>query len=321
MSPAQHRSSAPSPYLPSLTFNQSLVCGAVGRASQVLALFPVDTVKTRVQAARSISSPNSPLKPLFTAIAQGHLYSGVAVSLLGQVPYGMLTFGFYESLRSTLSKSSLNLPKSLQIVIAASLGDAVGSLWLTPSEVIKSKSQTGMYPTPLSTARAIASQGPLAFYQGYFAAIARDVPFRAIQLFLFERCRDWYSRRARSSHPNKTISPVENLLIGALSGTATAVVTTPLDVIRTRMMSQPSGKDAIYKNALDCISKTFTNEGTRAFFRGLGPRVLLVGPASAVFFVTYEATKSFLRSRSARKNMAKVSLSPRRCHRLRQYRS
>lgn len=298
-----------------LTIPQSLACGALGRAAQIVAVFPVDTVKTRMQSSWRATNvvTGQTASPQFgqfgKAVGQGRLYSGVGVTLIGQVPYAMLTFGLYETIRSRLNKSYPKIPDWLRIMLAASIGDAVGSLWLTPSEVIKSKTQTGLYSSPWSTIRAIGSSGPAGFYQGYAAALARDVPFRAIQMFLYEQCRRTYINRFASNRP-ENISPLENLLIGAVSGSITAFVTNPVDVIRTRVMSQPVGAQALYRNAFDCVVKTLSNEGLPALLRGAGPRTFMVGPASAIFFLTYETTKTFFRRRGSRSSLASCPSCP-----------
>lgn len=289
-----------------LTVPQSLACGAFGRLVQILTMYPVDTIKTRIQVSRSSAAVQlSPLGAISAAVRQGTLYRGAAFSLLGQLPYGMLTFGLYETLRTAFNRRFPRLPQWAQIILAASAGDGIGSLWLTPSEVVKSKTQAGLYASPVAAVRATAKQGSRFFYQGYPAAIARDIPFRAIQLTLYERFRSWYVSRRPGG--GTTLAPWENLLIGAMSGTLTAMATTPLDVVRTRMMSQTSGPQALYKNALDCAVKTVSREGPTALFKGLAPRCVLLGPSSAVFFLAYEASKSFFRRRDPQKNVVTVS--------------
>lgn len=283
-----------------LTVPQSLACGAIARATAIFSMFPVDTIKTRMQVSSTTSAQgSSSASSLVSALGKGSLYRGVTVSLIGQVPYAMLSFGLYEILRSRVFEHPrLNFPDWLSITLAASIGDTIGSLWLTPTEVLKSKTQAGLFPGPFAAARGMASSGPGAFYQGYSAAIARDVPFRVLQLYLFERVRSWYiSKRSTMS---TVLSPLENLFVGAVSGTITGTLTLPFDVIRTRMMSQPVGQAALYRNALDCVVKTVKSEGLSSMMKGLGPRVVLIGPSSAVFFVAYEAVKSFFKSRGRR---------------------
>lgn len=304
LSPLHYLASATAP---ALTLTQNIACGAVARAAQILAMYPVDTIKVRIQVSRTSKST---LSAVSAAIRQGTLYRGVAFSMLGQVPYGMLTFGAYESLRSYFKTSLHDCPEWLQIIFAASMGDAMGSLWLTPSEVVKSKTQAGLFPSPFAAVKATAAQGPSSFYQGYSAAIARDIPFRAIQLSLYERLRSLYANSPIRVENKKPLSALENLLLGAVAGTITAATTTPLDVIRTRMMSQASGTSALYKNAIDCVVKTVSREGPTALFKGIVPRCLLIGPSSAVFFLAYETTKSFFRRQQRGREIAHVSKTP-----------
>ncbi|CAN8068046.1 unnamed protein product [Agarophyton chilense] len=292
-----------------LSIPENLACGAIARTAQIVSTFPIDTIKIRVQVSGiSMSSSSvavSPLSRISSAITKGHLYRGASVSLMGQVPYGMLTFGTYETLKTVFAQSRLQTwPDWARTVLAATIGDAIGSLWLTPSEVVKSKTQAGVYASPFQAINSLSKQGPLAFYQGYSAAIARDIPFRIIQLLMFERSRAWYMKRTNKSLDR--ITPLENLLIGAFAGTITGFTTCPLDVIRTRMMSQPKGT---YKNALDCVTKLLAKDGPGALMRGIIPRCLVIGPASAIFFFTFEASKAFFRSRTPSSVMRRAAFS------------
>ena len=53
-------------------------------------MYPVDTIKTRLQMG-------------MPAFAGGTLFNGVAGSLVGQIPYGTLTFGSYEVYKEMLA--------------------------------------------------------------------------------------------------------------------------------------------------------------------------------------------------------------------------
>jgi hypothetical protein len=64
------------------------------------------------------------------------------------------------------------------------------------------------------------------------------------------------------------------------------------------MMNQQILKDGtnkeIYKNSLDCITKTIRNEGVLALYKGFIPSYLRLGPWSMIFFLTYEKCKDVL---------------------------
>lgn len=282
---------------------ENLACGAIARFAQNSAMYPVDTIKTRVQVSRSVSSAGGiGASKLRAAVAKGGLYRGLPLSLAGNVPYGMITFGLYETIKTEMfGKRFPRVPKSLAIVLSACIGDAVGSLALTPAEVVKSKTQAGLYKNSAAAVRSIASKaGMRGFYQGYGAALSRDLPFRAIQLTLYENSRQRYSSWVARRH-HRDMTAVENLLMGAACGSVTAGFTTPLDVIRTRMMSQSPGAGAAYSSAIDCLTKTVRTEGLMSLYKGIVPRIALIGPSAAIFFVAYEQSKSWFRNRQNQK--------------------
>lgn len=76
---------------------------------------------------------------------------------------------------------------------------------------------------------------------------------------------------------------------GAAAGAVTGLVTTPLDVIKTRLMIQ--GQDRVYKGVVDCATKIAREEGTAALFRGWEPRVIWIGLGGCVFFTALEEAK------------------------------
>lgn len=71
------------------------------------ASYPVETIKTRMQMGGGTAS----LKGGFLA-----MYAGLGGSLVGQIPYGMLTFGTYEMYKAAMLK---NLPVRASIYLSS----------------------------------------------------------------------------------------------------------------------------------------------------------------------------------------------------------
>jgi solute carrier family 25 S-adenosylmethionine transporter 26 len=260
----------------------SLAASAVARAASTVVMFPLDTLKTRLQSADTAAL--GPREALRKVLTQGHFYRGLGSTLFGQVPYGALTFGTYECYKQALEEWGL-ASRRLRWMLAAVLGDLTGSLWLTPSELIKQQLQnmhnTGTRAAQAATVWQVIGQnwrqyGIAGFYRGYSGQVARDVPFRAIQLLLFEDARERLERYRR-----RALTPLENLAVGAYAGCLTAAVTTPLDVIKTRLMT-----DRTYRHAGDALWQLLRTQ-PRALFRGIVPRVLYIAPSSAIFFIVY----------------------------------
>ena len=85
----------------------------------------------------------------------------------------------------------------------------------------------------------------------------------------------------------------ESSLCGSVAGGIAAGLTTPLDVVKTRLMTQTGGKGAAgnYQGLLDCLVRVAKEEGVGALYRGLVPRVVNIALGGAIFFGAYEAFK------------------------------
>lgn len=256
---------------------------------------PVDTIKTRMQ----MELPN-PLK--LTG-----LYNGVAGSLVGQVPYGVLTFGSYEIYKEALLKRLPNVKPAFVYALSAILGDITGSGWLCPSEVLKQKLQAGMYSNTGEALRGIWSKGGIGgFYEGYFGGLARDIPFRVAQLTSYEVTKNFYlGMKARKMKANAfdakerdaisaeklELSAGDAALCGAIAGSFSAAITSPLDRIKTLLMTDSA---AYGGSVASCVGKIWREEGVRGFGAGLVPRVVYIAPSVAIFFIAYEQVQQKL---------------------------
>lgn len=210
------------------------------------------------------------------------IFNGVAGSLFGQVPYGVLTFGSYEMYKEALLERFPNVKPIFVYAMSAILGDLTGSGWLCPSEVVKQQMQAGMYK---STSEAVSSilqkKGVVGLYEGYFGGVARDVPFRVAQLTTFELTKALALRlkAKRQSTYDKTgeleLSPFEAAACGAVAGSISAAVTSPLDRIKTLLMTDSA---AYGGNVISCAAKIWAQDGIAGFAQGIVPRVVYIAP-------------------------------------------
>ena len=83
-------------------------------------------------------------------------------------------------------------------------------------------------------------------------------------------------------------------LVGAIMGT-------PADVVKARMMNQPTdakGRGTLYKSSFDCLNRTLTNEGFFGLYKGFVPCWLRMAPWSLTFWLSYEQIRKFFGARS-----------------------
>lgn len=86
-----------------------------------------------------------------------------------------------------------------------------------------------------------------------------------------------------------------HLLAGGTAGTVGAIVTCPLEVVKTRLQS--SAKAALNvdnPNMIKSFSTIVKHEGWKALFKGLGPNLVGIAPSRAIYFSTYSSVKSLL---------------------------
>jgi len=81
-----------------------------------------------------------------------------------------------------------------------------------------------------------------------------------------------------------------NAVSGAVAGALGAAVTTPLEVLKTRLQVQTRRK---YRTILGSLGLIVREEGIRGLYRGLAPTLLALPPNWAIYFCTYEALRGY----------------------------
>uniref|UniRef100_A0A7C9EBW8 Mitochondrial carrier protein n=1 Tax=Opuntia streptacantha TaxID=393608 RepID=A0A7C9EBW8_OPUST len=253
------------------------IAGAVAGGVVESVLYPIDTIKTRLQAAHGGGK-----------IVLKGLYSGLYGNLAGVLPASALFVGVYEPVKKKLLETFPDNLSALAHLSAGAIAGAVSSIVRVPTEVVKQRMQTGQFATaPNAVHMIISREGFRGLYAGYGSFLLRDLPFDAIQFCIYEQLRMGYKLAAR-----RELNDPENAIIGAFAGAITGAVTTPLDVIKTRLMIQGSTKQ--YKGICDCVRAIMREEGSHVFLKGIGPRVLWIGIGGSIFFGVLEKTKQVL---------------------------
>lgn len=87
-------------------------------------------------------------------------------------------------------------------------------------------------------------------------------------------------------------TPEEHLLIASQTGAATSILTNPIWVIKTRMLSSGSHTPGAYRSFVSGATQILRTEGIPGFYRGLVPA--LFGVSHGAFqFMAYEKLKSY----------------------------
>ena len=259
-------------------FTYALLSGGLAGTTVDLSLFPLDTLKTRLQSSQGFLASGG-----FTGI-----YRGVGSAIIGSAPGAALFFCTYEYSKSLLSRQQYGEKWApVEHMVAASAGEIAACAVRVPTEVIKQRAQAGLYGSSLGALKGILSQRStiglrgvwLELYRGWSITVLREVPFTVIQFPLWEAMKSY----RKSQTGRESVSAAESGLFGSAAGAVAAAFTTPLDVLKTRMML------AEKKVGLgEMGSRIWRESGPKAFMAGLGPRVMWISIGGAIFLGSYQ---------------------------------
>ncbi|KAG2484718.1 hypothetical protein HYH03_016465 [Edaphochlamys debaryana] len=261
----------------------NLAAGATAGCAVELALYPIDTIKTRLQAMIG----GGGFKALMASGGGKGLYAGVWGNLAGVAPASAIFMAFYEPVKQAVQREMPEDRQFMGPVVAGMVAGTASSLIRVPTEVIKQRLQTGEFKGAVTALRTVmAREGVRGLYAGYGAFLLRDLPFDAIEFVAYEQLKKVYGTAIK-----RELNPGETSIIGAFAGGFTGVITTPLDVLKTRLMTQ--GASGRYKNLFDATVQIARTEGMGAFMSGWQPRLIWISLGGFVFFPVLEAAKRY----------------------------
>lgn len=245
------------------------------------------------------------------------------------------------------SRSVLQLPfaHSLPIPIvhgiASCTAEMVSCLMLTPAEVLKQNAQivnnvaagqnAATTKTNVTAMRQVLAKfkgHPWRLWSGYTALVGRNLPFTGLQFPMFEYVRshviDWWKRRKDVAgrkggrYSEQTEQLIERVgltgISASVSGTVASTLTTPIDVVKTRLMlsatagsgsggggdTQSESVKRPTKGTLAVGKEIFQREGIRGLFKGGGIRAGWTAIALSLYLSIYEGGRVYLEIRRKR---------------------
>lgn len=140
----------------------------------------------------------------------------------------------------------------------------------------------------------IATEGSYrALYRGLITNVVGNSTSWALYFYFYAHTKDLF----RNSHPTKPEQPLTSLdyfLASGLAGVATAVLTNPIWVIKSRILSTGANVPGAYTSMLHGIRTILRTEGPRGFWHGLIPSLFGISHG-AVQFSAYEKLKDYRR--------------------------
>ncbi|RDL41837.1 Mitochondrial carrier [Venustampulla echinocandica] len=292
-----------------LPFIYQFAAGAVAGVSEILVMYPLDVVKTRVQlqpaTAKGPDAYNGMID-CFRKIVKnegfGRLYRGIEAPILMEAPKRATKFAANDAwgkfYRDLFGMSKMN--QSLSILTGATAG-ATEAFVVVPFELVKIRLQdrasAGKYSGMVdAVTKIVKSEGPLALYNGLESTMWRHIFWNAGYFGCIFQVRELLPKA-----DNKTTQMGYDLISGATGGTVGTILNTPLDVVKSRIQNSPkiAGVVPKYNWAFPAIGTVMKEEGFGALYKGFIPKVLRLGPGGGILLVVFTGVMDFFRKMKA----------------------
>ena len=263
----------------------SATAGVISRG----VVHPLDTIRTVQMTSAHALTLRSTLSRIISSDGLRGLYRGFGASLLLHAPAISIYLSVYERTRDALPPE---YPRILTHAASGFVAEAASAVVWAPLETIKQRAQVRSTGGSAVVLRELLQrEGPRALLSGYNATLVVFAPYAMLYFVVYERCRqearDRYGRES-----NGTVAAS-----AACAGAVAAGITTPLDVVKTRIQTQGdmwSGgavKRRKYTGMIDAIRSIGRTEGMSAFSRGMAARMLWMMPGTAITMTTFEFLK------------------------------
>lgn len=246
-----------------------------------VALHPMDTLKTRQQAA---------------ATADAGVWRGLSANVLKEAPDAAVFLAISEQLSQMLSQQPWFATHiTMTLLLAGAAGDAVGSVFRLPAEVLCKRLQTDSGLCWHDALQGTSRQSWLAAWE---AILFRDVPMGGLQIAAYRHAHVHLAPVLASIAAAVGASVPDSLsdcLAGLLAGACAAALTTPLDVLVTHAAtSRPEADGARPRGPMQIGAELVRAEGPLSLTRGFGARTVYYAWVCGCFFGLYEAFRRAL---------------------------
>ena len=142
----------------------------------------------------------------------------------------------------------------------------------------------------------LKEEGIGALYRGVSLTALRQGSNQAVNFSAYTEFKA-FLQRVQPAYHDKELPSYQTMFIGLISGAMGPLSNAPIDTIKTRLQKTPGQPGETPISRVMVIARDmFKQEGSRAFYKGITPRIMRVAPGQAVTFTVYEYLKEKLES-------------------------
>jgi len=286
--------------------SQRFFAAGVGAGVAEMLTLPIDAAKVRLQLQSTAAAGGT---PRYTGLVQGMwriamddgaaaLWRGFQPALLRQVSYTGMSFVLYEPVRNAIAG---DVPKEeipfVKRVLAGGTAGGLSIIMMNPTDVIKTQMQAHKGTSTPRIATTVGNiyggAGILGFWRGWQPNVARCFIGNACEIGCYDEAK---TRLIAAGVPD---GPLGHFGASGVAGTVSAIFSTPVDVVKTRLMAQAGGvaTDGVvqYTGVIDCFIRMPQLEGIGSLYKGFVSIAARKVAWTIVYFLTYEQALKWIR--------------------------
>lgn len=206
-----------------------------------------------------------------------------------EASYTSLRLGLYEPIKGALGVTADS--SFFMKFVAGALAGAIGSTAGNPFDVLKTRMMANEGAESKGVGHFASevynSQGFAGFYKGIQANVMRAMILNATKMACYDQCKQMMKK---SGVPDGISLQFMSAFSAGFFMTCTV---SPFDIIRTRLMNQPSDAK-LYNGFADCFGKILANEGPTGFYKGFIPIWSRFAPTTCLQLVIFEQLRKMM---------------------------
>jgi len=278
-----------------LHFKEQVFAGAAAGLVEVLIMYPLDVVKTRLQLQKGTGKYTSVLQTFRTiAKEEGplNLYRGILSPIMAEAPKRAVKFAANEQYKPMFADKEGRLSNKGAAYAGACAG-ATEAVINCPFEVVKIRLQApetlNTYKNTLDALIKITrGEGMWTLYSGFEAQIWRNVVWNSAYFGTIS-----LTKQSMWKPESKPSEMFRNFVAGFIAGTFATTLNTPLDVVKSRLQNMKGKK----MWSIPALLKVYQEEGFQALYKGYIPRILRLGPGGGIMLLAFDFVAGLLEKR------------------------
>lgn len=281
--------------------------------------YPLDLIKGRLQiqgemaldahhsSKAKVLLPNRGMVGTAVGIVQEEgffrLWQGLSPAIYRHLVYSGVRMTLYEAIREEmLGKNEDGTIPVWKAVVGGCVAGMTAQFLASPADLVKVQVQMegrrrlqGLEPRVKNARHAFAKiylEGGLkGLWKGWMPNVQRAAFVNLGDLTTYDSAKHLILK-----HTSLKDNYFTHALSSACSGFVAALLGTPADVIKTRVMNQPTdsqGRGLLYRSSADCFIKSVRGEGFFSLYKGFIPCWIRMGPWSLIFWISYEELRKF----------------------------